>query len=75
MYDPQTIQLECTGGTCTVLRHANGLLLAGNDTGTLFVIDPQSGKSLQQFTDHKGAITDVYAVSNSMSHDSNSAYF
>ena len=71
MYDPQTTQLECTG-ICTVLKQANGLLLAGNDTGTLFVLDPQSGKSLQQFTDHKGSITDIYAVStcNCMSHDS-----
>ena len=46
---------------------ANGLIIAGNTGGNVSVLDPLEkaapGGSLQKFSDHKGSVMDIYAVS------------
>lgn len=61
MFDSQTISLE--SGVYNVMAKANGFLLIGNSNGDLAVVEPTTGKTLQRFNDHKGSITDIYAVS------------
>ena len=46
----------------------NGLIIAGGSDGIVSVLDPSekaaaAGSCLQKFSDHKGAVTDMYAVS------------
>ena len=46
----------------------NGLIIAGGSDGIVSVLDPSekaaaTGSCLQKFSDHKGAVTDIYAVS------------
>ena len=46
---------------------ANGLIIAGDTDGNVSVLDPSEkaapGGPLQKFSDHKGTVTDIYAVS------------
>lgn len=46
---------------------ANGLVIAGDAGGNVSVLDPSEkaspGGPLQKFTDHKGSVVDIYAVS------------
>ena len=60
MYDSTVITLDCVPSTIT---YTNGLLIVGEDSGGVKVIDPSNGKCLQQFSDHKARVTDIYAVS------------
>ena len=46
----------------------HGLIIAGDKDGNVRVLDPSekspaAGNCLQKFSDHKGAVTDIYAVS------------
>ena len=46
---------------------ANGLIIAGDTGGNVSVLDPSEkaapGGPLQKFSDHKGSVMDIYAVS------------
>ena len=49
---------------------ANGLIIAGDSGGNVSVLDPSEktagaspGGCLQRFSDHKGSVMDIYAVS------------
>ena len=49
---------------------ANGLIIAGDSGGNVSVLDPSEkaagaspGGCLQKFSDHKGSVMDIYAVS------------
>lgn len=58
MYDSTVITLDCVPST---IAYTNGLLIVGEDSGRVKVIDPSNGKCLQQFSDHKACVTDIYA--------------
>ena len=61
MYESKEINLlQC--GACNVIKMANNLLLIGDSTGRLSVVEPNTGNIHQQFQDHKGTITDLHAV-------------
>ena len=57
----------------TVMSVANGLIIAGDSGGNVIVMDPSekmaatAGGCLQKFSDHKGVVMDIYAVSSVMS--------
>ena len=49
---------------------ANGLIITGDTDGNVSVLDPTEkaaatppGGCLQKFSDHKGSVMDIYAVS------------
>lgn len=48
----------------TVMTVVNDMVVVGDDFGQVCVYDgsPKAGGCLQRFRDHKGAITDIYAV-------------
>ena len=53
----------------TSMSVANGLIIAGDTDGNVCVMDPSektataAGGCLQKFSDHKGTVMDIYAVS------------
>ena len=49
--------------TSSVMCCAHSLLLVGDQDGGLIIVDPSTGGEVQKFNDHKGAITDIHAVS------------
>ena len=55
----------------TSLSVANGLIVAGDIDGNISILDPSEkpavvGGCLQNFSDHKGSVTDLYAVSHNL---------
>ena len=60
MYDSKEVKLSCLPHS---VAYSNGVLIVGDQNGSVKVMDTSSGKCLQEFTDHKGPVTDIYAVS------------
>ena len=63
MYNPtRTITCDVP---LTALTVANDKIIAGDIDGNIKVLDPSNAAldCLQKFSDHKGAVTDIYAVS------------
>ena len=60
MYDSNVVKLSCFP---RAVAYSNGFLVTGDDSGCVRVLDVSDGKCLQEFSDHKGPITDIYAVS------------
>ena len=72
MYDSTNMHSPLRTITCDVpltsMSVANGVIIAGDIDGKVSVLDPSEkpavvGGCLQKFTDHKGTVTDIYAVS------------
>ena len=74
VYDNTNMHQPLRTITCkfpiTSLALANGFIIAGDMEGNVTVLDPSEkpstalgGACLQEFSDHKGAVTSVYAVS------------
>ena len=62
IYNPvKTISNELPASSMCV---ASGLLVTGDQDGNVRVLNPTSGDCLQKFSNHKGLVTDLYAVSN-----------
>ncbi len=47
----------------TSMCGVSGLLVVGSDSGAVSVLSPLTGAVLQRFSDHKAAVTGLYAVS------------
>ncbi len=61
MYDGKVIKMSCFP---LMVAYSNGVLVVGEPSGCVKVIDISNGQCLQTFNDHKASITDIYAVSN-----------
>ena len=61
MYDGKAIKMSCLPQT---VAYSNGVLVVGEPSGCVKVIDVSNGQCLQTFSDHKASITNIYAVSN-----------
>lgn len=59
MYDSKVVKMSCQPQT---VAYSNGVLIVGEGTGCVKIIDIDSGKCLQEFMDHKASITDIFAV-------------
>ena len=60
MYNSQSVKLEAPP---TTAAYINGVLVMGDEMGVVRVVDPMTGACLKRFHDHKGAVTDLHAVS------------
>lgn len=61
IYNPvKTVSNELPASSMCV---ANGLLITGDQDGNVRVLSPTSTECLQKFSNHKGLVTDLYAVS------------
>ena len=59
MYNAQLVNLEAPP---TTAAYCNGVLVMGDVAGTVRIVDPMTGTCLQEFSDHRGPVTDLHVV-------------